>query len=558
MRTKYFLSFFIISFAAIGIFIFVNNVFGQETAGETGIQYPIQELGDCKSKDNCKFYCDKPENLRACVDFAKENNLMSKEEIEVANNFIKAGGKGPGGCKTKDSCEAYCNNMDHLDECVLFAEENNLMSPQELAEAKKVQKAIANGIKAPACGNKKACDTYCEESDHMEECIIFAKEAGFLEGKELENAEKMLAAVKRGVKPPSCRGKDACDAYCSSLDNMEVCMNFAMEAGMMSDQEKVDSQKMLAAIKQGIKPPNCKGREECDAYCGQEDHFEECMNFALAAGFMSEKDAEMARKTGGKGPGECKGKEECETFCNDPANQQTCFTFAKDNGLISEEDLMQMEEGTRMFSESLQQAPPAVIDCLNSEIGADAMEKIKSGEMMPSQENGEMVRACFEKMGPPQGERGPNDGGSMPPGGEFQKQTGPGGCQSPEECEAYCQSHQEECGASAQQQQAPMNQPRYPNEPSGDFQSGGSGPGMPPYPSEFEHNNYPMNSIPCEGESCQAPLQQFQPPSSVDQGPTPQPVPQPAPEPPPAPPSGFLNQNSFLASLVQFFNFLIR
>ncbi|MDO8558883.1 MAG: hypothetical protein Q7R84_00980 [bacterium] len=500
MKIKHFLNFLIISFAAVGIFIFTNNVFGQEASSEEGIQYPVQELGNCENKDACKFYCDDSKNLRACVDFAEENNLMSEEEVEMANNFIKAGGNGPGGCGTKDSCEKYCDNMDHLDECVSFAEENNLMPPQELAEAKKVQKAIARGVKAPACGSKKACDTYCEESNHMEECIIFAKEAGFLEGKELEDAEKMLVAVKRGVKPPPCRGKDACDEYCSAPDNMEVCMNFAMEAGMMSDQEKADSQKMLAAIKQGINPPNCRGKEECDTYCGEEDHFEECVTFAEAAGFMSEEDAVMARKTGGKGPGDCKGKEGCETFCSDPANEQTCFNFAKDNGLISEEDLMRMEEGVR--------------------------------------------------MGPPEGGGGPGEGGSMPPGGDFQRPTGPGGCQSPEECTAYCQSSPEECGAPAQQQREPMNQPQYPNEPSGDFQSGGSGPGMPPYPEEFERNNYPMPGY-------QQPPTEFQPPPSMDQGPVPESAPQPPPEPPPAP-SGLLNQNSFSASLIQFFNFLIR
>lgn len=546
-------------FAAVGAFIFVNNVFGQETAGEAGIQYPVQELGDCKSKDDCKSYCDNPENLRACVDFAEENNLMSEEEVEMANNFIKAGGKGPGGCGTKDSCETYCNDMNHLDECVSFAEKNNLMSPQELAEAKKVQKAIASGVKAPPCGNKKACDAYCEESDHMEECIIFAKEAGFLEGEELEGAEKVLAAVKRGVKPPPCRGKDACDAYCSAPDNMEVCMNFAMEAGMMSDQEKANSQKMLAAIKNGINPPKCKGKEGCDNYCGQEEHFEECTNFAVAAGFMSEEDAAMARKTGGKGPGDCKGKEECEAFCNDLANQQACFNFAKDNGLISEEDLKQMEEGNQKFNESLQQAPSEVINCLNFEIGADTMEKIKSGEMMPFQDNGEKVRACFEKMGPPQGEGGYSEGGSIPPGDEFQKQTGPGGCQSPEECEDYCQSHQEECGAPPQQQ-SPMDQPQYPNEPSDNFQSGGSGPGMPPSSGEFgPGQQYPMNPIPCEGEGCQAPAEYQQPPAEFQLPPAPEQNSAPGSFPEPAPaPSGSLNSNSFLSSVVQALNFLVH
>ncbi|KAF0132396.1 MAG: hypothetical protein FD145_1645, partial [Candidatus Saganbacteria bacterium] len=301
----------------------------------------------------------------------------------------------------------------------------------------------------------------------MEECIAFGIEAGFIQGKELEDVQKMLAAVKRGVKPPPCRGKEACDKYCSEPDNMEVCMTFAMEAGFITEQEKADSQKMLEALKKGIKPPNCRGKEECDVYCGQEEHFEECMNFAEAAGFMSPEDAAMARKTGGKGPGDCKGKEECEAFCNNPDNQETCFNFAKEHGLIPEEDLKMMEEGKQKFQESLNQAPPEVMDCLNSAFGSDMMEKFKSGSVMPPREIGDQMRQCFEKMGPmgPPPESGaPGEGGMMPPAGQF----GPGGCKTPDECRAYCETNPEQC----QNFQSPVmpGGPEGPTPSAGEFQ----------------------------------------------------------------------------------------
>jgi len=408
MKTKYLISFIIVSLVLLGSVAWAQN-----------IQYPVKELGNCKDESACKSYCDKPENANSCVDFAEKNNLMSKEEIKMARKFIAAGSKGPGGCKGKDECEAYCNNIDHIDECISFAEENNLMPPEELEEAKKVQAAIKRGVKPPSCGNKKQCDIYCDQSEHMEECVAFGIEAGFIQGQELEDVQKMLAAVKRGVKPPPCRGKKACDAYCGNPDNMEMCVTFAMEAGFMNEKDKADSQKMLQALKKGIKPPNCRGKDECDVYCSEESHFEECTKFAAAAGFMSEQDAEMARKTGGKGPGGCKGKEKCEAFCNNPDNQETCFNFAKDNGMIPEADLKQMEQGKQKFQESLQQAPSAVLDCLNSEIGTDLMEKFKSGGAMPPREIGDKMRGCFEKMGPPgpdgQGEPEKFQPGQIPP-----------------------------------------------------------------------------------------------------------------------------------------------
>ncbi len=459
MKIRYFVSFIVISLALIGSVAWAQNV-----------QYPVKELGNCQDESACKSYCDKPENAEACVNFAEKNNLMSKEEVEMAKKFIAAGSKGPGGCNGKDKCDAYCNDMAHIDECIAFAVENNLMPPGELEEAKKVQAAIKRGIKPPPCGNKKQCDVYCEESEHMEECIAFGIEAGFIQGKELEDVQKMLAAVKRGVKPPPCKGKEACDVYCSSPDNMEVCMNFAIEAGFMNEREKADSQKMLGALKKGVKPPNCRGKDECDAYCSQEQHFDECTKFAEAAGFMTSEEATMARKTGGKGPGNCKGKDECEAFCNNPDNQETCFNFGKDNGLIPEEDLKQMEQGKQKFQESLQQAPPAVLDCLNSEIGTGLMEKFKSGAAMPPREIGDKMRTCYEKMRPsgPEGQGEPDQKfqpgpGTINPGGQMMpQQAGPGGCKGPEECQTYCESHPDDCKNFSQPQEnrEGMMQPR--------------------------------------------------------------------------------------------------
>ena len=462
-------TFVIFSILIIGSFFSIDKVFAQQTAGTANIQYPVKELGNCKSETDCKTYCDKSENVDVCLNFAQKNNLMSEQEIARAKKFLAAGSNGPGGCEGKDACEEYCNDISHIDECISFAEKNNLIPPEELAEAKKVQASIKKGVMPPPCGNKKSCDAYCDNPEHMEECITFGIEAGFIQGKELEDVQKMLQAVKRGVKPPPCKGKEACDEYCSAPENMEVCMNFAMEAGFMSEQEKADSQKMLQALKKGIKPPPCKGKDECDVYCQQDDHFKECTDFAVAAGFMSEKDAEMARKTGGKGPGGCKSKDECDAFCNNPDNQETCFNFAKDNGMMPEEDLKRMEEGKKQMKQTFEQMPSEVQECLNSAIGADMVEKMRNG-FMPPKEMGDTMQGCFQKMGPPPGQENQNfqpGPGTVNPGGQMMpQQAGPGGCKGPEECEAYCGSNPDECknfqsgpNQQAQQQFAPGTGP---------------------------------------------------------------------------------------------------
>ncbi|MBI2630761.1 hypothetical protein HYW73_00900 [Candidatus Nomurabacteria bacterium] len=243
----------------------------------------MAELGGCQNQEACKSYCDLPANAEPCLAFAEEHGLMTKEEINVARKIL-GGDQGPGGCTTKETCETYCNDISNIEQCVSFAEENNLMSGDELAEARKIRDALRRGVKPPACANKEACDEYCGSGDHMEEC-----------------------------------------------------MNFALAAGLMDEGERADAEKFLNAVKKGVKPPACRGKEECDQYCSEETHLEECINFATAAGFMSEEEAEMVKKTGGQGPGGCRGKEECDAFCGDPNNQETCLNFAEEHGLISEE-----------------------------------------------------------------------------------------------------------------------------------------------------------------------------------------------------------------------------
>jgi hypothetical protein len=389
-----------------------------QTVDGAGITYPVAELGNCADKDACKKYCDDSAHLSACLAFAEKNNLMPKEELDTARKFLASGGKGPGGCTGQRSCEAYCDDISHMNECVAYAEKNGILSPAELAEAKQVQAAIAKGATPPPCRNKKECDAYCDDPANMKVCVAFGEAAGFLKGKELEDAKKMMAAVEKGVTPPPCRGKESCDAYCSEPEHMEACITFAQAAGFMSPEEAENSGKMLQALKKGVRPLPCRGKEECDAYCSADDHMTECINFSVAAGFMSEKDAEMARKTGGKGPGGCKSKEECEAFCKDPSNQATCMNFAKEHGLISAEELKKMEEGQQQFRQSVQNMPQAVADCLSASVGPDMFEKIKSGQIMPSEDIGQKMGQCFGQFGGPGQGQGPAGAPNIPSPGQ--------------------------------------------------------------------------------------------------------------------------------------------
>lgn len=530
--------------------VFFQGVIIQAISGTANIQYPVEELGSCQSESDCKNYCDQPNNREQCLDFASRHGLMSSQEIAVARKFLSGQIEGPGGCTDKETCEAYCSDISHINQCVDFADKNNLLPPEELQEFKQIRAAIEKGATPPACKNKQECELYCEDPSHMRECVSFGKEAGFLKGHELQEAEKMIKAIERGVNPPPCRGRAACEQYCSAPENMEMCMNFAIEAGFMSGQEKENAQKMLSAFKKGVKPLSCRGKEECDAYCSRDEHFDECFNFAEAAGFITGEEAQIARKTKGKGPGGCKGKEECEAFCQNPQNQETCFSFAKDNGIIGPEEIKHMEEGRQQMRQNFDRAPAPVLECLQGKVGPELVEKIKEG-FMPSREHGQQIKECFEAM---RADQGQNFEGQNREGMDQRPPSDRPKCQTPEECEKFKMMQQGQIPQDLLRQGPPpqdmQDRNMMPKEfsqemmdrkniqlPPGEFMP-------PPPPPNYNPENYQRleESYPKPPDgSYQMPAESYQ---------QPQPLPEPAPQTAPSDqPTGFL-QNTILGALL--------
>ncbi len=313
-------------------------------SSDAKIQFPVPELGNCADELSCRAYCDRKEHRDVCFEFAKKNGLIPPEEIAKIEKF-KSIGTGPGGCDSPELCESYCNDTTHIKECVAFAETHGLMTRGELEEARKVRDAIDRGEKLPGgCKNKTACEAYCKNPEHMDECLAFAESSGIMPKEELERAKRVLPLMKQGKTPGSCRSEEECRTYCEA---------------------------------------------------GNETRLNECFAFAEANGLMSQEELGRFRKfkeVGG--PGGCKSKEQCDAFCK--GNQSECFKWAKDNqDLIPEKDRARMREGMRQVTEALKQAPPEVAACLRERLGEEAFTKISSGEL-PDPSFAESMRACFE------------------------------------------------------------------------------------------------------------------------------------------------------------------
>lgn len=279
------------------------------------IQFPIPELGNCNSMEECKAYCDDSANQDACMNWAQGQGVQTHKPRPEE---VKA---GPGGCDSRESCDAFCQQPVNMNVCLDFAVQDGFMTQAEADKIKRFQVRHQQ--------RRQRRQEQHREPPRPEEPDI--------------NEEKASRAIEKFGGPGGCSNMDECDNFCSTMGNEEICMNYAMEHGLFKPEEAERMKKMMTM--EG--PGGCIGRE-CEFYCETPEHQLECMEFAYQEGFMEEEEYQEAKKfmeaTGGTGigPGGCQGQE-CEAYCDDPAHQDECFEFFKNAGMIDPEEIEMIE-----------------------------------------------------------------------------------------------------------------------------------------------------------------------------------------------------------------------
>ena len=449
---KFSSKFFIISSIAVAVLLITGaSVFAAYDTDKEKlklIKYPVEELGSCKNFNECKAYCNKDENIPKCLRFDIKNlypkedareaerllNLMDEsglpgkcqnavecfsycesaahveecwdyaqrhglnrglnlETIRRLAKFVREGGKLPGNCEGVE-CETYCGTISHFAECADFGEKVGLMTKEETDTMRKIARS---GItETPGnCKTKESCLKYCDNSANAVQCMECAQKAGCIPKEDAEAVSKIIPCLKSGGKlPGGCTTKESCDVYCGSDVHTNECVDFAVGAGFMT-QEDAEIMKKTG----GKSPGNCRSREACDSYCKEETHIDECVDFAVKAGFISAEEAEMVKKFNiTSGPGGCKSKAECEAFCVLPENQDTCFNFAKEHGMLSEEDLKNVEQ-QREFMASLDKASPEWLACIEKELGPSFFGRFKAGKLTQTEAKSPALETAQRKCG---------------------------------------------------------------------------------------------------------------------------------------------------------------
>ena len=102
------------------------------------ITYPISELENCSSQEECTNFCDDPVNHMTCVSWAESKGIFTNREAKRMKDVNQmqeySEGKnidpiyGPGNCTTPTECDSYCRILENLDECMQHSVDNGYIT----------------------------------------------------------------------------------------------------------------------------------------------------------------------------------------------------------------------------------------------------------------------------------------------------------------------------------------------------------------------------------------------------------------------------------------------
>ncbi|MBI2098955.1 hypothetical protein HYT45_00890 [Candidatus Uhrbacteria bacterium] len=239
--------------------------------------------GGCKDEVSCRNYCEDIDRIEECVSFVEKFNLVSSDElkeIRKISDIKKAGVAFPGNCKTKESCLKYCDNSANAVECMEFAQKAGFIPKEDIESVNKILPYLKSGGKLPGgCATKESCDAYCGSDANTIECVNFAEKAGFMTKEDADIVRKT-----GGKGPGNCKSREACDAYCKDEAHIDECVDFAVKAGFISAEEAEMAKKFN--IQSG--PGGCKSKADCEAFCVVNQDV--CFEFAKEHGMLNEED----------------------------------------------------------------------------------------------------------------------------------------------------------------------------------------------------------------------------------------------------------------------------
>ncbi len=240
-----------------------------------------------------------------------------------------------GNCTDRDSCHAYCNIPANMQACTAFAQSHGLESSGDVQKAEQFAKLIKSGKGPGGCTSPDSCNAYCSTIKNLNACISFAKTNGLTDSSIVQGEKLQIYLGSGGHTPGDCGSRDACEAYCSNQSHMQECMTFAKAVGLPMGEggpggpnsiPPAMQQKFSQLLQANKTPGGCTTLNACLTYCNDPSHGSECESFGQAMG-ADNGQMQVRGEQGaqnGIGPGGCNSDASCRAYCADPAHAAEC------------------------------------------------------------------------------------------------------------------------------------------------------------------------------------------------------------------------------------------
>ena len=307
-----------------------------------------------------------------------------------------------GNCATVAECGNYCKKDGNLPQCMAFVKKYQITKDDVLT---------FTVSELGSCQMGSDCRNFCNRDENITQCIDFADKYDLLSTSNIEIAQKFTKAVGTGGGPGSCKTLEQCERYCDDSAHTNECLDYVGKRELLPIEELNRVRKVAEGFRQGVETPGkCRDITGCNLYCTDSSHLNECATYASKVGYFSSEQATEAKKfsslvSQGTTPGGCKSKEECEQYCANAVHKGDCADFAGSAGYLSKEDA----EAIKKYGG----AGPG---------GCKSKDECSAFCNQPSNQN-----LCLQYA--------KENNISV----DFK---GPGGCSDKDSCIAYCTSHQ--------------------------------------------------------------------------------------------------------------------
>ncbi len=327
-----------IFYSLIVLFLLSASILVGRVSAQSRLTYPIPDLGYCRDAKECYLYCEIPENKAACWSYGKYKvgndvlgvTTMSEEEKKMMESKARQYNitfpiVDLGNCTGPQECRDFCENPDNQTTCMDFAKKKGFqrdMDDGNRIDRQKKDELIEKAKTELGCTSMESCSKVCE-TDHTR-CETFAKKHGVYQEPPQSSGrystKEKIQLMEKAQSELGCTSMESCKSTCEQ--NPERCMAFAKKHGFDKEQEQreqgASSDVSPNYGTQRFGKGNCDSEESCKKYC--QEHPDECPGFqgysrATQDGAPSTSQTQPQSQGSYMGPSGCRTEAECKSYC---------------------------------------------------------------------------------------------------------------------------------------------------------------------------------------------------------------------------------------------------